>query len=229
MHYVVGLSGREIAELVGRSPGAVRVQLHRARERLRDVLPAPSPSRKEQTMIEMTVDDVLAQFADERPGDSRVILLREKEGGRLLPIWVGPPEGDALALHLGSELPLRPLTIDLAARLIEVAGARVERVVVSRLHENVFYASIALGSSEVDARPSDALNLAVRVGVPIFVEEDVLAEASIEPGGDVSARVDEQAERHFGSDRPTGEWRSLSAGLVKELYALRTARSGKPA
>ena len=91
-------------------------------------------------MIEMTVDDVLAQHEDELAGDERVILLREKDGGRLLPIWVGSPEGNALALQLGSELPLRPLTIDLAVRLLHVAGGRVDRIVISSAEHLTGYA-----------------------------------------------------------------------------------------
>jgi RNA polymerase sigma factor (sigma-70 family) len=229
MHYVVGLSGREIAELLGRSPGTVRVQLHRARERLREVLPAPYPQRKEtEAMIEMTVDDVLAQLEDERPGEQRVVLLREKEGERLLPIWVGPPEGNALALHLGSELPLRPLTIDLAARLLEVTGARIERVVISRLHESVFYASVVVGREEVDARPSDALNLAVRVGAPIYVGEEVLEQAGFPPDGDLSTHLEREAERVWGAERPTGRWESLSGELAKSLYAFPGRPRGTP-
>jgi RNA polymerase sigma factor (sigma-70 family) len=217
MHYLIGLSGREIAELVGRSPGSVRVQLHRARKRLRESL--PHPRREVPTMVEVTVDEVLAQYEGDRPGDQRVIMLRERDGERLLPIWVGSPEGNALALHLGRELPLRPLTIDLAARLVEVAGARVERVVISRLHENVFYASIALDSEQVDARPSDAINLAVRTGAPIFAEDEVLADAGFDAQGDVPARLEEEAARIRGLERSSGEWRPLPAAVAKAAYA----------
>jgi RNA polymerase sigma factor (sigma-70 family) len=206
MHYVVGLSGLEIAELVGRSPGAVRVQLHRARERLRDVLAPQTPMRKEKRMVEMTVEAVLARTEGERLGEQRVIVLREREGQRLLPIFVGSPEGDALTLHLAGELPMRPFTIDLAARLLEVTGARVECVLVSRLHENVFYASIRVASEEVDARPSDALNLATRVGAPIYADEEVLTQAAVDEDGDLSAHLQSRLEEFAGPGAPAGEW-----------------------
>ena len=222
MHYLIGLSGSEIGALLGRSPGSVRVQLHRARERLREALPQP---RKEAwTMVELTVDDVLAQYEGASPRESRVIMLRERDGGRMLPIWVGSPEGNALALQLGSEPPLRPLTIDLAVRLLEVAGARVDRVVVSRLHENVFYAAIVIGDEEVDARPSDAINLAVRAGAPIYAEEEVMAQAGVDAGGDVPAHLEQEAERIWGPERPRGEWRPLSPELARRAFAAPRSR-----
>src|SRR5438105_1326539 len=156
MRYVDGLSAGEIGIRVGRSAGAVRVELHRARAQLRQLI------REEAPMVEVTVEDVLVRATgdDLDPMTSQhVILLRAPDGARRLPIWVGAPEANALALHLGSELPLRPLTIDLTARLLDATGGRVERVLVNRLHEKTFYASIGLatdaGASDVDARPSD--------------------------------------------------------------------------
>ena len=168
-------------------------------------------------MIEMTVEDVLAQHEEDGVGDARVILLRERGGERLLPIWVGSPEGNALALHLGSELPLRPLTIDLAARLLEAAGGRVERVTIARLHENVFYATIAVGGREVDARPSDALNLAVRVGAPVLVDPEVLAQAGF-AGDDLAAHLARETERVLGETAASAEWQPLTAHEAKQQY-----------
>ena len=179
-------------------------------------------------MIEMTVDDVLAQHEDELAGEERVILLREKDGGRLLPIWVGSPEGDALALHLRHASMLRPLTFDLAARLLEVAGARVERVVISRLHENVFYASVAVGSEEVDARPSDALNLAVRVGAPIYADKEVLSQAAFPAGNDVGAELRRKCEETFGPDAPGGDWQPLTPTGMRGFKAARGLPASGP-
>jgi RNA polymerase sigma factor (sigma-70 family) len=212
MRYVDGLSAGEIGTRVGRSAGAVRVELHRARTQLRQLL------RKEIPMVEITIEDVLVRASGESvfdPTVKKVILLREKNGERRLPIWVGGPEAMALALHLGSELPMRPLTIDLAARLLDATHGRVERVVVNRLHEKTFYATVAIanggGTSEVDARPSDALNLAVRVGAPIYVDDEVFAGSSF-VSDDVGARLDEE-----GIDDGEGEWHSLSAESVVEF------------
>jgi hypothetical protein len=113
----------------------------------------------------------------------RVVVLKEKAGGRVLPIWIGPYEADMLTLQLAGNSMPRPLTFDLVLRLLETAQARLERVTIHRLHEEVFYSTLELAvggqAHSVDARPSDALNLALRAGVPIFVDEGVLAAAGI--------------------------------------------------
>jgi hypothetical protein len=230
MHYVDGLTAQEIAALLGERAGTVRVRLHRARERLRRRL---SPTRRElEPMVEVTVDDVVVRVLKEAPeGETRlvnervrVVLLRENEGDRVLPIWVGPPEGDALALQLGGEAMPRPLTADLMARLVEASGARVERVSVHTLREKTFYATVSVrgreGVTEVDARPSDALNLAVRVAAPIFVDPDVMGTtgmAAAELGERMVALEREWLESDEEVEEPS-EWRSLSPDVVKALH-----------
>jgi len=227
MHYIDDLSCDEIAALLGSSPGAVRVRLHRARQQLREELAAlaPTPKTKEEIrMIEMRLDDVVVRIAEGDPmqlvADKRIVLLKESDGERVLPIWVGPPEGDALALRLTGETTPRPMTSDLMAELVRVTGARVERVVVTSLREKTFYAVIAIAVDgrvdELDARPSDALNLAVRLGAPIFVEEDVLEQSAMLPG-DMAARLDAEADKADAELAP-GTWRSLSADLLRSLY-----------
>jgi RNA polymerase sigma factor (sigma-70 family) len=230
MHYVDGLTAQEIAALLGERAGTVRVRLHRARERLRQRL---SPTRRElEPMIEVTVDDVVVRVLKDVPEGEprlanervRVVLLKEKEGDRVLPIWIGPPEGDALALQLGGESMPRPMTADLMARLVEATGAHIERVVVSALREKTFYASVSVrlrdGISEVDARPSDALNLAVRVGAPIFVDREIMDESGI-ASADAGERMD-ALEREWLKDedvpKDPSEWRSLSPEFVKALH-----------
>jgi len=231
MHYVDGLAPQEIAALLGERAGTVRVRLHRARARLRRLL---SPTRRElEPMIEVTIDDVvvrvLAETADEETPRLanerlRVVLLQEKRGDRVLPIWVGPPEGDALALHLGGESMPRPMTADLMARLVEAAGASIERVVVNSLREKTFYATIEVagagGTTELDARPSDALNLALRVGAPIFVQREVMDASGIASTGyeERLTGLEEEWRREQGEQAEPGEWRSLSPDFVKTLY-----------
>jgi uncharacterized protein len=227
MHYVDGLSCEEIAALLGSSPGAVRVRLHRARRQLREQLAAlapPPPPKEEIRMIEMKLEDVIVRVADDEPtklaGKQRIVLLKETGGERMLPIWVGAPEGDALAFRVTGETTPRPMTSDLMAELVRVTGARVERVVVTSIREKVFYAVVALAVNgdvdELDARPSDALNLAVRLGAPIFVEDGVLEQSAMLPH-EVAARMD--AETGEGdADLAPGEWRSLSAELLGSLY-----------
>ena len=220
LHYVDDLSCDEIAQLLGTSPGAVRVRLHRARAQLRlELAPlAPSPLRKETTgMTEMTLEDVLVHAPDEesrRRPEQAIVLLRERDGERRLPIWIGAPEGAALAFRLHDEAPPRPLTSDLMAELVRTLGGRVEQVAVTRLEENVFYASITVGGRELDARPSDAINLAVRTGAPILVEPRVLEQAALPPDG-LEQELEEKT-RELGLEQ--GRWTSLSTELLRPLF-----------
>ena len=171
-------------------------------------------------MIEMNVEDVVVRVAPDDPShvvaEQRIVLLRERDGERRLPIWVGPADGNALAVRLTDEPPPRPLTSDLMVDLLRVTGAHVERVAVVSLRDNTFYATIVVDGQELDARPSDAINLAVRIGAPIVVDESVLGEA----GG-----TREEVERRFESETakvghglPAGRWMSLSAELLRSLH-----------
>jgi RNA polymerase sigma factor (sigma-70 family) len=225
LYYVEGLSSQEVAALIGERPGTVRVRLHRARGRLRARLgTSVSQAGKETKMVEVIVHDVIAQTTIENGGDpaivhdTRIVLLREKEGERMLPIWIGRPEGDALALELGGEATPRPMTADLMAKLLDAAGAQVESVQVNSLRGETFYATVVLvtatGEEEVDARPSDALNLAARVKAPILVDDAVMEHAFT---GDVQEKVREEHARR-GMEEPEGDWRSVSPDMVKALY-----------
>jgi hypothetical protein len=110
-----------------------------------------------------------------------IVVLRDPEGGKILPIWVGVFEANAIALQMENVQTPRPMTHDLLKSLLEGLEAHVERIVVCDLRENTFYASIHLASARgpvvIDARPSDAIALALRTGSPIFVEESVIHEA----------------------------------------------------
>jgi RNA polymerase sigma factor (sigma-70 family) len=229
MHYVDGLSCQEIAALVGQSTGAVRVRLHRARKRLRHRLASLQPQHREEiVMVEVEIEDVITRVLPPEEGETvprlaferlRIVLLREKGGERVLPIWIGSDEGDALALQIAGEALPRPLTADLTARIVEATGARVERVAVASLREKTFYAVVSVsapgGSREIDARPSDAINLAARVGAPIFVDRGVFDDAA-RPAGELPAFLDDEEEAFFGAARG-GEWEPFSPALVRAL------------
>ncbi len=107
-----------------------------------------------------------------------IIVLREVEGQRVLPIWVGVFEANAIALQVENVQTPRPMTHDLLKSVIDKLGGHVERIVVCELKENTFYATLhvlsAKGLLEVDARPSDAIALALRSGARIFVDEAVI-------------------------------------------------------
>ena len=110
-----------------------------------------------------------------------IIVLRETGGERVLPIWVGVFEANAIALQIENVTTPRPMTHDLLKSVIEELGGRLERIVVSELKDNTFYATLRLRSQQgaliVDARPSDAIALALRSGARIFVEEAVIQNA----------------------------------------------------
>lgn len=106
-----------------------------------------------------------------------VVTLEEVDGTRLVPIWIGITEGNAIAMVIQGQKFHRPLTHDLMANIIKDVGAEVERIVISDLKENAYYATITIKQNgktyEIDSRPSDAMALAVRTKSPIFIDEKV--------------------------------------------------------
>jgi len=130
-------------------------------------------------MIEMTIDSIRMSLMNYQ----RVVILKEKDGERYLPIWIGPAEADSIAIKLQDVQVPRPMTHDLLRSAIEALGARVNSILVNELRNDTFYARILLivdgKDLEIDSRPSDAIALAVRVEVPIFADESVLDKAGI--------------------------------------------------
>ncbi len=123
-----------------------------------------------------------------------VVLLREDEGGRVMPIWIGHPEATAILIATEGIEPPRPMTHDLMLSVFQSVGLVLERVEVTRLEDGTFFAALVLRGEErtmaVDARPSDSLALAVRVGCPIFVHEEVMDEAGVVPEEDEEDEVE---------------------------------------
>ncbi len=117
-------------------------------------------------------------------GKQPIVLLKTVEGNRFLPIWIGHPEAAAILMKIQGASTPRPMTHDLLSEMLEHLDATCEKVSVTELRDNTFYASITLqinGSSvEIDSRPSDAIALAVRTQAPIFAADDVIEESSIE-------------------------------------------------
>jgi bifunctional DNase/RNase len=127
--------------------------------------------------IEMTIKGLMIDPITNMP----IIILRDQDGQRILPIWVGVFEANAIALQIENVQTPRPMTHDLLKNVIDDLQAHVERIVVCELKENTFYARIYLASNGatrmIDARPSDAIALALRTHSPIFVEEAVIQSA----------------------------------------------------
>ena len=117
----------------------------------------------------------------EMPSNQPIVLLKEVEGIRYLPIWLGAVEASAIAFAQQGLVPVRPLTHDLFTSVLRIVDAQVERVEVTDLIDGVFYAELHLaGGRTVSARPSDAIALALRAGAPISASESLFSKAGIE-------------------------------------------------
>lgn len=137
-------------------------------------------------MIEVKIDSIRVSLVSPQ----RLIILKDKDQERFLPIWIGPFEAEAITIKLQDVDVKRPLTHDLLNKFIKELGAIVSHVLVNDLREDTYYARIIVSvngkSLEIDSRPSDAMALAVRANVPIFVAEEVMEKASITPEEDQS-------------------------------------------
>ncbi|MCL4426355.1 MAG: bifunctional nuclease family protein [Firmicutes bacterium] len=135
-------------------------------------------------MIQTRVDRVGIDLQTDQP----VVMLSDPMGRRILPIWIGPLEASAIALEMEGVKPPRPMTHDLLKNILDVLGAQVSMVLINDLQEGTFYAQIVLKVADknltADARPSDAIALALRTKARIFVEEKVMEDASIRYDGD---------------------------------------------
>ncbi len=145
-------------------------------------------------MIEVTV----AHLGLDRTTNSPVVILREKGGTRVLPIWIGPAEASAIAMEMQGIRPPRPMTHDLLKSVIVGLGAQVQRIVISALKDKTYFAELWLAREEhlfqVDARPSDSIALALRVSASIFTDPDLLEEG-VEEGGTPPADPSLDAEK----------------------------------
>ncbi len=125
-------------------------------------------------MVEVTV----ARLGLDSTSNSYVVILREKQGRRLLPIWIGQPEAVSIVMQMNQEKRERPLTHDLCKLLIVALGGTLRRVLITRVHQSTYFAEMQLESAKgvvhVDARPSDSISIALRLDAPIFVDESLL-------------------------------------------------------
>jgi bifunctional DNase/RNase len=125
--------------------------------------------------IQMSVNTILFDSKN----SSYIVVLKDDTGKKILPIWIGASEGNSIALAMSNVKASRPLTHDLIVNIFDRLEIEIARVVISDLIDNTFYASLYLlqNSKEfhIDSRPSDAIAIAIRIGAPIFVEEDVIA------------------------------------------------------
>jgi bifunctional DNase/RNase len=168
-------------------------------------------------LIEMVVESVRVHMLSNR----HVVILKDVEHDRYLPIWIGAWEASAIAMRLQGVSAERPLTHDLFVSALEQLGVRIDRIVISDLADETYHARLFLERDgtqvEIDARPSDALALAVRSEAPIFAAEEVLSQAALGSDPDVDADEDEDDEPAIGepgSRRRRIPLESIGGGIV---------------
>jgi bifunctional DNase/RNase len=136
-------------------------------------------------MIEVIIDSIRISLVSQH----RIVMLKEMDNERQLPIWIGPCEADAITIELQDVKVARPVTHDLLKNVISEMGGKVSHVLIKALNDGVFYASLFVDINEdlheIDCRSSDAIALAVRVKSPIFVNNEVMDEAGILPEQDI--------------------------------------------
>ena len=136
-------------------------------------------------MIEVAIDSIRISLISQH----RIVMLRDIDGERQLPIWIGPCEAEAITIELQDVEIARPVTHDLLKNAIENMGGTVSHILVNELRDQVFYARLFVDVNgemlEIDCRPSDAIAVAVRAKVPIFIDESVMEEAGILPEADI--------------------------------------------
>jgi len=174
-------------------------------------------------MLEMTIDSIRVSLMNYQ----RVVILKQKDSDRYLPIWIGPAEADAIAVKLQDISVPRPLTHDLLRSVITSLGGVLSYVVVNDLQSDTFYAKLVIEVDgkicEVDSRPSDAIALAVRAKIPIYAEESVLDKAGIVLDKETGKPIMPDEVARAGNEEPgkvsEEELRRLSAfsDFIKEL------------
>ncbi len=144
-------------------------------------------------MVEVVIDSIRVSLISQH----RIVMLRDVDGERQLPIWIGPCEAESITLELQDTEVARPLTHDLLKNVIEALKGKVSHILINELKDQVFYARLYIDIDghliDVDCRPSDAIALAVRAKVPVFIEEDVMEEVGILPEPDISEQAGEAA------------------------------------
>jgi bifunctional DNase/RNase len=155
-------------------------------------------------MIETVVESIRVSLVTQH----RVVILKEVDGERHLPIWIGSYEAEAIAMELQGVTASRPLPYDLMRTIIDDMGGSVDRIAVTDLSDDVFYARIIVRQNgrevEIDSRPSDAIALAVRVRVPILVDDTVMDKAGVMLSSEEEDESDAEKVTHPELERAEG-------------------------
>ena len=172
------------------------------------------------------VEVIVARLGLDSSTNSYVLILQEKGGQRLLPIWIGQPEAESIVMHMHDLKRERPLTHDLCKSLILGLGGSLRRVQITRVQKNTYYAELHIHRGDsvvhIDARPSDSIAIALRMGAPIFAPEELLTSIETDDG--------EEGAAMEGPDEPAGtpgEGELSAEQLKAHLENLRPEDFGK--
>ncbi len=151
------------------------------------------------------VEVVVARLGLDSTTQSYVLVLQEKGGTRLLPIWIGQPEAESIVMQIHSIKRVRPLTHDLCKNLILGLGGSLRRVQITRVEKNTYYAELHINRGDnvvqIDARPSDSIAIALRLSAPIFASEALLSSIEVEDQSDESSAPAMSEEGELSADQ----------------------------
>lgn len=168
-------------------------------------------------MIRVEIDSIRVSLMSQ----DRVVVLKDVNSDRYLPIWIGAFEAEAIRVELQGVPVTRPLTHDLLKSVILELGGSVERIVVSDLRNDIFFAEIIVetdnGTIPIDSRPSDAIALGVRLRVPIYVADSVMERAAIQPEEEVTSGYEAEGAPETGLDAPDQDDLSAFSDFLDEL------------
>lgn len=176
------------------------------------------------------IEVIVSRLGLDSTTNSYVVVLQERGGTRLLPIWIGQPEAESIVMHMHNVKRARPLTHDLVRSLIVGMGAQLRRVQITRVEKSTYYAELHLQHGEtlarIDARPSDGIAVALRLGAPIYAAEALLVEPAEESAEDEEGEDAEAVDLALSED--AGVDAELSSEQLKAyLEALRPEDFGK--
>ena len=180
------------------------------------------------------IEVIVSRLGLDSSSNSYVVVLQERAGTRLLPIWIGQPEAESIVMHMHDVKRARPLTHDLVRSLIVGLGAQLRRVNISRVEKQTYFAELQLQRDDelvhIDARPSDGIAIALRLGAPIFAAESLLMDATVDEAPDDADAADDEEEQGglFGAKEEADDDAELSREQLKSyLENLRPEDFGK--
>jgi bifunctional DNase/RNase len=176
------------------------------------------------------VEVIVSRLGLDSSSKAFVVILQEKDGERILPIWIGRAEAESIAVHLDGVPRARPMTHDLAQALITTLGGTLQFVHITHVHEGTYYAEMHIASNgvthRVDARPSDSIAIALRCGARLFAAEELLAEHETSEDAEPASTDESPSAPDLGAESTDAHARSVEQ-LQRYLEQLRPEDFGK--